>query len=44
MSRIIVLIVILLLVFGGLYFLSTVPDEQPTRTIEADVSQSGNAN
>ena len=43
MSRLIVLIIVLLLVIGGLYFLSTVPDEQPTRTIEVDVPQSGNA-
>ena len=43
MSRVIVLIVILLLVIGGLYYLSTVPSEQPTRTIEVEVSQGGNA-
>lgn len=43
MSRFVVLIVLLLLVLGGLYFLSTVPEEQPTRTIEVDVPQSGNA-
>ena len=43
MPRFIVLIVILLLVIGGLYFLSTVPSEQPTRTIEVDVPQAGNA-
>jgi hypothetical protein len=43
MSRLIVLIVLLLLVVGGLYFLSTVPSEQPKRTIEVDVPQSGNA-
>ena len=43
MSRFIVLIFILLLVVGGLYFLSTVPEEQPTRTIEVDVPQGGNA-
>lgn len=43
MSRLIVLIIIALLIVGGLYFLSTVPKEQPTRTIEVDVPQSGNA-
>ena len=43
MSRLIVLIVIVVLVVGGLYFLSTVPKEQPTRTIEVDVQQPGNA-
>ena len=41
MSRLVVLIVLLLLVFGGLYYLSTVPTEQPTRTIEVDVPQPG---
>ena len=43
MSRFIVLILLLLLVAGGLYFLSTVPEEQPTKTIEVEVPQSGNA-
>ena len=43
MSRVIVLIVILLLVVGGLYYLSTVPSEQPTRTIEVEVPQGANA-
>ena len=43
MSRAIVLIVVLLLVVGGLYYLSTVPSEQPARTIEVDVPQGGNA-
>jgi hypothetical protein len=43
MSRVIVLIVILLLVIGGLYYLSTVPREQPARTIEVEVPQGGNA-
>lgn len=43
MSRVVVLIVILLLVVGGLYYLSTVPSEQPVRTIEVDVPQGGNA-
>ena len=39
MSRLVVLIFIVLLVVGGLVFLSTVPKEQPTRTIEVDVQQ-----
>ena len=43
MSRIVVLIVILLLLVGGLYYLSTVPSEQPARTIEVEVPQAGNA-
>lgn len=48
MSRIVVLIIVLLVIVGGLYYLSTVPEEQPTRTIEVDVPQpspsGGNAN
>jgi hypothetical protein len=43
MSRLIVLIIIAVLIVGGLYFLSTVPKEQPTRTVEVDVPQPGNA-
>jgi hypothetical protein len=43
MPRIAVPIIVLLLVIGGLVFLSTVPKEQPTRTIEVDVPQGGNA-
>jgi len=43
MSRLVVLILVLLVILGGLYYLSTVPQEQPTRTIEVDVPQSGNA-
>jgi hypothetical protein len=42
MPRIAVLIVIVVLILGALFFLSTVPKEQPTRTIEVDVPQ-GNA-
>ena len=42
MPRFAVLIVVLVLVIGALVFLSTVPKEQPTRTIEVDVPQ-GNA-
>jgi hypothetical protein len=43
MSRLVVLIIVLLLVIGGLYFLSTLPKEQPTQTIEVAVPQGGNA-
>jgi uncharacterized membrane protein len=43
MPRIAVLIIVLVLVIGGLVFLSTVPKEQPTRTIEVAVPQGGNA-
>jgi hypothetical protein len=41
MPRIVVLIIILVLIVGGLVFLSTVPREQPTKTIEVDVPQPG---
>ena len=48
MSRLVVFLILLLLVAGGLYYLSTIPQEQPTRTIEVDVPQGaaagGNAN
>jgi uncharacterized membrane protein len=43
MPRSAVLIIVLVLVVGGLVFLSTVPKEQPTRTIEVEVPQGGNA-
>ena len=43
MPKAVVLLIILLLILGGLYFLSTVPSEQPARTIEVDVPQGGNA-
>jgi hypothetical protein len=45
MSRLVLLIVVVVLLIGGLYFLSTLPKEQPTKTIEVPVQQpaSGNA-
>lgn len=43
MPRIAVLIIILLLVAGALAFLSTVPKQQPTKTIEVEVPTAGNA-
>ena len=43
MSRLVVLIVIVLILVGALGFLSTVPREAPTRTIDVDVPQGGNA-
>jgi hypothetical protein len=43
MPRIAVLIIVLVLVIGGLVFLSTVPKAQPTRTVEVEVPQNGNA-
>jgi hypothetical protein len=43
MSRLVVLIVVVLLILGALFFLSTLPREQPTKTIEVEVPQGGNA-
>jgi uncharacterized membrane protein len=43
MPRIAVLIIVLALVVGALVFLSTVPKLHPTRTIEVEVPQGGNA-
>jgi hypothetical protein len=43
MSRIVVLIVVLVVVIGALFFLSTLPKQQPTHTIEVPVQQGGNA-
>jgi ABC-type Na+ efflux pump permease subunit len=43
MSRLVVLILVILVIVGGLVFLSTTAEEQPTRTIEVDVPQGGNA-
>ncbi|MFL6830368.1 MAG: hypothetical protein ACJ8D5_07090 [Sphingomicrobium sp.] len=42
MPRLAVLIIVVLLVLGALFFLSTLPKEQPTKTIEVEVPQ-GNA-
>ena len=42
MSRLVVLILVLVVILGGFFYLSTVPKEQPTHTIEVTVSQ-GNA-
>jgi hypothetical protein len=43
MSPIVPLIVVLLLILGGLYFLSTQAKEVPTQTIEVEVNQAANA-
>lgn len=43
MSRVVVLIVVILVLVGALVFLSSVPEEQPTRVIEVEVPQGGNA-
>jgi len=39
----VVLILVLVLIIGGLFFLSTLPKEQPTKTIEVAVPQPGPA-
>lgn len=41
MPRIAVLIIVILLVIGALFFLSTLPKEQPTKSIEVEVAQPG---
>jgi hypothetical protein len=43
MSRLIALIVVLVILIGGLIYLSTVPKPQPTHAIEVVVPQGGNA-
>ena len=43
MSRLLVLIIVLVIILGGLFYLSTVPKQQPTHTIEVAVPQGGNA-
>jgi uncharacterized membrane protein len=43
MSRLIVLIIIIVVIIGALFFLSTLPKQQPTHTIEVAVPQGGNA-
>jgi hypothetical protein len=43
MPKIAVLIIVIALVAGALFFLSTVPKEQPARTIEVAVPQTGPA-
>jgi uncharacterized membrane protein len=39
MSRLVVLIIVLVIIIGGLVYLSTVPKQQPTHTIEIAVPQ-----
>jgi hypothetical protein len=43
MSRLVVLIIIAVILIGALFFLSTLPKEQPTQTIEVAVPQPGSA-
>jgi hypothetical protein len=42
MPKIVVLVIVLVVLLGALFFLSTLPKEHPTRTIETSVAQ-GNA-
>ena len=44
MPRIGVLIIVIVVILGALFVLSTLPKQQPTRTIEVAVPQGGNAN
>lgn len=39
MSRLLVLIIVVIILIGGLIYLSTVPKQQPTHTIEVAVPQ-----
>ena len=43
MSRTAAFIILLVLLAGGIYLLSTMPKQQPVKTIEVDVPQGGNA-
>ncbi len=43
MPRLLVPILVVLLLLGGLFFLSALAKEGPTRTIEVEVAQGGNA-
>lgn len=44
MSRFaLLLVIIVIVVLGALFFLSTLPKERPTHTIEVAVPQEGNA-
>jgi hypothetical protein len=43
MSRIITLVVVVALIIGALFFLSSQAREVPTRTIETDVTQGSDA-
>lgn len=43
MSRLILPIILLVVIIGGLIYLSGVAKQQPTHTIEVPVAQGGNA-
>ena len=44
MSRLILFVLFIAIIVGGLWYLSTVPTEVPTQTIETDATPAGNAN
>lgn len=43
MSRLVVLIIIAVILIGALFFLSTLPKQQSTHTVEVPVAQGSNA-
>ena len=43
MSRMLVLIIVVVILVGALFFLSKLPKEQPTHQIEVAVPRGGNA-
>ena len=43
MSRLVVLIIIAVILIGALFFLSTLPKQQPTHTVEVTVARGSNA-
>lgn len=43
MSRLVVPIIIAVILIGALFFLSTLPKQQPTHTVEVPVAQGNNA-
>jgi hypothetical protein len=44
MSRLVLFIIVLVVIIGGLFFLSTLPKEQPTRSIEVAVPHGAEGN
>jgi tripartite-type tricarboxylate transporter receptor subunit TctC len=44
MSRLLVLIIVVVLIIAALFFLSTLPKQQPTHTIEVAVPQPAGGN
>jgi hypothetical protein len=43
MSRLLVPIILVVIIVGALFFLSSLPKQQPTHSIEVPVAQGGNA-